>query len=254
MDSSLSHNDGYPKSSYSDPGYETQNGGYFPLDPVDGYDDFGGSEGYRASHGYPAVASPVGGGAPPGWGPPQTTAGTSNVRLSPQQFHAGQLLRSEAVHEDGDSESETQERYRADDLTSTRSTPYYGFQPGELTNVESFHEGGNYEGETRAWGSRPDQQTEEEWQTAESVGEAGPALSPAAAGNSVLSSLHNLLLLYNRGQLYPGTMHHYASEYVEGEDEREEVQRQRYGFYWCVPHPYRLNIAAVLIGAVAWQS
>ena len=239
MASSLSRNNGYVKSSYSDPGYETQNGGYFPLDPVDGYDGFGGSEGYQASYSYPPAAS-LGGGASYGWGP-QTTGRTSNMRLPPQQFQAGELLRSEVIHEDGDSESETRERYYVDDPTS--ATYGFQFQPGELTNIESFYEGGNYEEETRERG-RPDGQTEEA-QMAVSVGEelVDPALSPADGNPTVLSSLHNLLLLYKSGLLYPGTMQHYASEYAEGQDEREEVQEQRYGSYWCEP----LNIATILM-------
>ncbi|XP_059929598.1 uncharacterized protein LOC132473462 [Gadus macrocephalus] len=228
MDSTLSYNNGNSKSSYSDPRYETQNGGYFPLDPVDGYDGFGGSEGYQESNSYSPVASLGGGGASSGWVP--RTTGTGTMRLPQQRFQAaGELLRSEAIHEDGDSEGETQERnYYVDDPTSTP----YGFQPGELTNIEAFYEGGHFEGETQERGFRPAGQTDD-GQTAESVGEepAGPALSPDDGNPTVLSSLRHFLLLYKRGLLYPGTMEHYASEYTEGKHEREELQKWRHGLY-----------------------
>jgi hypothetical protein len=227
MDSSRSYNNGYSKSSYSDPRYETQNGGYFPLDPVDGYDGFGGSEGYQESYSHSPVASlGGGGGASSGWVPRTTDTGT--IRLPKQQFQAGELLRSEAIHEDGHSEGETQERNYVDDPTSTP----YGFQPGELNNIEALYEGGNFEGETQERGFRPARQTEE-GQTARSVGDepADPALSADDGNPTVLSSLRHFLLLYKRGLLYPGTMEHYASEYTEGKNEREELQKWRHGLY-----------------------
>lgn len=221
------------KDDYSDPGYETEDGGLFQpaepfsyqpmkaeelFDPID-RNELVAPDGYPASYSFTPVSA-VGGGGSSGLGP-QITARPSTMQLPPVQYQAGELVRADAIYEDGDSEGETQE-------SNYVAVPPSQIQPGEMTKFEALQEHGNYLGESLEQGFMTD-----------SAGEGSvpnTAFSTAAGRSSAPLTFNDLLDIYRRGPLVPGTLRHFLSEYQEGTSKQDDVQ-YKHNRYPDVPLP-----------------
>lgn len=177
--------------------------------------------------------------AAPSWNTVQesATSYTSEPRPGalppPPLYQAGELAQFEANLEYGNSERETEE------LDFPPPAPYPEppapiYQGGELSNYEAIFDHGNEEWETEEQGFMPP----DPYYSAEAlpVAPTAPEVLPAASTSerSMYPGSHGLgpyeYYLFLTGQLPPGTLTHFSSEYENGADYWDEAHYERYHY------------------------
>ncbi len=197
---------------------------------------------YSSPQIYPASASPAPGmssitswSAAPGW---DSVEDSSLSRTSPPIppgalppppfYQAGELEKYEGSIEHGNSERETE----ALNFLSPPPPPFPepAFQAGELSVYSAISEHGNEERETEEQGFMPPPPyppgpLRAEGLSASFTSEARP-LQPVSQGLSALGP--DTYYLFLTGQLPPGTVSHFKSDYEAGGDHWDEVHYERY--------------------------
>lgn len=147
----------------------------------------------------------------------------------PPFYQAGELAQYEGSIEHGNSERETEE---LNSVSPPPPPPYPepGFQAGELSLYASISEHGNEERETEEQGFMPPPPYASAPQSAEglsvaSMSEEGPG-QPGSQGLGAMGP--DTYYLFLTGQLPPGTISHFKSDYETGRDHWDEVHYERY--------------------------
>lgn len=151
----------------------------------------------------------------------RTSQPTPDLSLPPPLYQAGELEHYEESSEFGNSERETE------DLSFMAPPPSYpgpDFQAGELSHYESSYEHGNEEREMEEQGFMPVPPYE---MSTLSTSEEGPKELYSQDLRPVGPDLYYLFLT---GQLSPGTLSHFQSEYETGNDHWNEDHYERYHF------------------------
>ncbi|XP_070833372.1 uncharacterized protein [Chaetodon trifascialis] len=176
-----------------------------------------------------------------GWNPvEESTTGYTVSRTSeplpdiglpppPPFFQAGGLETYHGNLEHGNSEMETEETSFL--LPPPPPVPHQGsgFQAGELMNYESIFEHGNEERETEEQGFMPLPPYAAAPQGAQLSAAASTFEGPVQPVSQELGSLGpNEYYLFLTGQLPPGTVSHFESDYEAGSDHWSEVHYEKY--------------------------
>lgn len=150
----------------------------------------------------------------------------------PPLFMAGELEQYERNFAYGDSERETEElRFAAPPPPPPGPYPGPVFQAGELSKYASIFEHGNEERETEEQGFRP------YYSSASQPAQELPVPSAAEGFVSPVPQQFgpNMHYLFLTGQLPPGTLSHFQSDYENGRNHWGEVHYERY--YPMAEHP-----------------
>lgn len=168
----------------------------------------------------------------PSWDPVEDSVTTNTVSKTsrplpeadvfPPSFVAGELETYVEKLETGDTEMETEELSFGPPPPPPAPYPEPVYQGGEFSKYASIFEHGNEERETEEQGFLPPY-------SAPPNAYKLPVASPEESERSVSQGFQpNLYPLFMTGQLPPGTLSHFQSDYETGGDHWGEVHYERY--------------------------
>lgn len=169
------------------------------------------------------------------WDPvpgPETSHSVSRISQSskagalppPPLYVGGELERYEQSLEHGNSETETEEQSFMPPPPPPGPYPQPVFQAGELSKYASIFEHGNEERETEEQGFGP------YYSSASQTAQELPVPSAAQGVVNPVPQQYgpNMHYLFLTGQLPPGTLSHFQSDYETGGHSQDEVHYERY--------------------------
>lgn len=194
----------------------------------------------------------------PSWDPaedsvtPYTVSRTSQpiteAGVFPPSFVAGELETYQENLEAGVSEMETEEFSSRPPLPPPAPYPEPFYQAGEFSNYASIVEHGNEERETEDQGFLPPYSSPPK---AYKLPVVSPEVSAPEDSDHSQGFQPNLYRLFMRGQLPPGTLSHFRSDYETGGDHWDEVHYERY-YYPEAEEPAIPSQTQVVPGEKLW--